>query len=318
MGTNGTPKQAVRSKRSLRGRRFGLRGRHLSASLFLHIAILLIVAALQTTPPEDYPIEIAVLLIEEKIGSNTVDDDSGAAAGASAAAAAAKPTAAPAAASADVPVPVAQPKAVAPRPNPKPAAPARPKAVLPNPQPAPIQATESPPDVKPTEVAPAPAATAKNAQDAKEGQSSGTGQGAAATQSTGQGSGQASGSGAGQGTGPGTGQGRNAGGGKKGGAADDYLERVRRSLERFKRYPDEARKLKQEGTVQVSFVLARDGSVLSAQVTGGSGFVLLDQAALEMFNAASPLPPVPNYVEGETVKIGMPISFSLSFFGRMF
>ena len=314
MGTNGTPKQAVRSKSSLRGRRFGLRGRHLSASLFLHIAILLIVAALQTTPPEDYPIEIAVLLIEEKIGSNIVDDDSGAAAGASAAAAAAKPTAAPAAASADVPVPVAQPKAVA-RPNPKPTAPARKKAAEPSPQKASSEAkpTKAPiPEARVSEVATASADPSNNAEDGKEGQSSGTGQGTASAQSTGQANG--------QGTGSGTGEGRSSGsgGGKKGGAADDYLERVRRSLERFKRYPDEARKLKQEGTVQVSFVLARDGSVLSAQVTGGSGFVLLDQAALDMFNAASPLPPVPNYVEGETVKIGMPISFSLSFFGRMF
>lgn len=162
-----------------------------------------------------------------------------------------------------------------------------------------------------SEVATASAAPSNNAEDGKEGQSSGTGQGTASAQSTGQANG--------QGTGSGTGEGRSSGsgGGKKGGAADDYLERVRRSLERFKRYPDEARKLKQEGTVQVSFVLARDGSVLSAQVTGGSGFVLLDQAALDIFNAASPLPPVPNYVEGETVKIGMPISFSLSFFGRM-
>ncbi len=312
MGTNGTPKQEVRSKRSQRSRRFGLRGRHLSASLFLHIAFLLVVAALSSKPADDYPITIAVLLIEEEIGTNGVDADSGDAAGAPTAA---TPAAAPAAtASADAaPVSKAQPKAVA-RPNPKPAAPARKKAVTPSPEKLPEAKpiTAPTPDMKPSEVATASTATSKNAEDGKEGQSSGTGQGTASAQSTGQANG--------QGTGSGTGEGRSSGsgGGKKGGAADDYLERVRRSLERFKRYPDEARKLKQEGTVQVSFVLARDGSVLSAQVTGGSGFVLLDQAALDIFNAASPLPPVPNYVEGETVKIGMPISFSLSFFGRIF
>jgi protein TonB len=107
-----------------------------------------------------------------------------------------------------------------------------------------------------------------------------------------------------------------AGGGRNGRSANDYLERVRRALAKHKKYPDEARKLKQEGTARIALVLARDGTVLNVRIADGSGFPLLDEASLQMARDASPVPRVPDDVEGDSVRIALPVTFSIGFFGR--
>jgi outer membrane biosynthesis protein TonB len=43
-------------------------------------------------------------------------------------------------------------------------------------------------------------------------------------------------------------------------------------------------------------------------LANGSGFPLLDEAAVQMARDASPVP-LPGDVEGETVKIALPVSF---------
>jgi protein TonB len=96
------------------------------------------------------------------------------------------------------------------------------------------------------------------------------------------------------------------------------MERLRRWLARFKKYPPDARKLKQEGTVVVAFVIARDGVLLDAQIERSSGFPLIDEAALAMLRDASPVPPVPPGYPGDRLSIAMPVRYSIGFFGRLF
>jgi periplasmic protein TonB len=102
------------------------------------------------------------------------------------------------------------------------------------------------------------------------------------------------------------------------GPGDDYFERLRRHLAKHKRYPPEASKQKQEGTVQVEFTLARDGTVLAARIEKSAGYPLLDQAVLDMLRNASPVPPLPERFTGERIRITLPIGFSLGFFTRVF
>lgn len=101
------------------------------------------------------------------------------------------------------------------------------------------------------------------------------------------------------------------------GSPDDYLDRVRHHLERYKHYPDDALKKKQEGTVMVAFTLAHDGTVTSAWITKGSGNPLLDQAALAMLHDGSPVPPVPEKYWGRTGPIIMPVNFTIGLFDRI-
>lgn len=101
------------------------------------------------------------------------------------------------------------------------------------------------------------------------------------------------------------------------GSPDDYLDRVRRHLERYKHYPEEALKKKEEGTVMVAFTLARDGTITGAWITRSSGNPLLDQAALAMLHDGSPVPPVPQRYWNRTGPIMLPVNFTIGFFDRM-
>jgi len=102
------------------------------------------------------------------------------------------------------------------------------------------------------------------------------------------------------------------------GSPDDYLDRVRRHLQRYKHYPEEALKKKQEGTVMVAFTLAHDGTVTRAWIERSSGNPLLDQAALAMLHDGSPVPPVPERYWSRSGPIIMPVDFTIGFFDRVF
>jgi protein TonB len=72
-----------------------------------------------------------------------------------------------------------------------------------------------------------------------------------------------------------------------------YLEMVRLKIERHKEYPEWARIRQIEGRVTVTFVIAPDGGVSSAEVARPSAHQVLDDAALRAVHAASPFPKPP-------------------------
>ncbi|WP_425450426.1 energy transducer TonB family protein [Virgifigura deserti] len=111
-----------------------------------------------------------------------------------------------------------------------------------------------------------------------------------------------------------------AGGAGRNGSGDDYLERLRRWLNQFKdeAYPEAAKERKEEGTVILSFALARDGTVLSVGIRRSSGFPALDAAAMKLVREASPVPPFPPIYKEKVRQVVMPIRFSLTFFQKFF
>ncbi|MBI3515153.1 MAG: energy transducer TonB [Proteobacteria bacterium] len=84
----------------------------------------------------------------------------------------------------------------------------------------------------------------------------------------------------------------------------NYLEAVLKRLRRIKDYP-----VHTSGRVFVAFTVARDGTVLNAEVRRSSGHSALDQAGLDLIRRASPLPPLPASVPGDSYAIEIPISF---------
>ena len=108
------------------------------------------------------------------------------------------------------------------------------------------------------------------------------------------------------------------GNGARNGPGDDYLDAVRRWVTRYKKYPEDAVKQKQEGVVQLGFKFTRDGTVTDAWVEKSSGFPALDQAALAMIRAASPIPKVPDRYQGDTLTLVMPENFKIGLFDRLF
>lgn len=81
-------------------------------------------------------------------------------------------------------------------------------------------------------------------------------------------------------------------------------------LERFRRYPPRARAARQQGIVHVRFRMNRAGMVLDAQVVRGSGSVSLDQAALDTFRRAQPLPAIPPD-RPDQLELTIPVEFHL-------
>ncbi|NJC87681.1 MAG: TonB family protein [Desulfuromonas sp.] len=92
----------------------------------------------------------------------------------------------------------------------------------------------------------------------------------------------------------------------------EYFALCRGLIEKNKNYPVMARKGRIEGTVIVSCVLARDGSIRQSGLVRTSGSTLLDNAALKAVRSVGQFPPVPPEVDGEELPLEVPISFRLS------
>lgn len=65
---------------------------------------------------------------------------------------------------------------------------------------------------------------------------------------------------------------------------------VRNHLERFKYYPASARRRGITGEVEVAFELDGSGQARLLKIMSGSGYSLLDEAALETVHRAEPFP----------------------------
>ncbi|GAA6135895.1 hypothetical protein NBRC116188_26850 [Oceaniserpentilla sp. 4NH20-0058] len=104
----------------------------------------------------------------------------------------------------------------------------------------------------------------------------------------------------------------NQGGGMKG-QAKNFINNMNRWLAKHQRYPVAAKKDKQEGTVRVAFTIDRQGNVLRRSIETSSGYALLDEAALKVFDDATPLPRVPDDFVPQRTQLSLvkPIDFTL-------
>lgn len=100
-------------------------------------------------------------------------------------------------------------------------------------------------------------------------------------------------------------------GGGNPGAVNSYLAKLSAYLERHKEYPRRARLRRQEGVVQLRFVVDSTGKVLSYQVASSSGHQLLDAEVERMIAQASPLPAPPPEMITTTLELVLPVSFYL-------
>jgi len=71
-----------------------------------------------------------------------------------------------------------------------------------------------------------------------------------------------------------------------------YVHKVRLQIEHHKVYPALARRLDMSGTVEVSYVLSRQGRLISVAIASSSGSKILDKAALQAVRTAV-FPPIP-------------------------
>lgn len=82
-------------------------------------------------------------------------------------------------------------------------------------------------------------------------------------------------------------------------ASDEtWKSRLIAHLQRHKRYPGAAATRGEQGTVEITFSIDREGRLGSARILRGSGFALLDQETMAMVQRAQPMPRPPADVAG--------------------
>ena len=82
-------------------------------------------------------------------------------------------------------------------------------------------------------------------------------------------------------------------------------------IERFKRYPAEARARGKQGTVQVAFTIDREGHLLTSRIMRSSGDPALDQETLDVLARAQPMPRPPDRVPDAQLFFAIPVRFSM-------
>ncbi|PEQ13573.1 hypothetical protein B2G71_04355 [Novosphingobium sp. PC22D] len=82
-------------------------------------------------------------------------------------------------------------------------------------------------------------------------------------------------------------------------------------IEQFRRYPRKALRKGEEGVVHIRFHMNREGRVIDAAITQGSGCAALDREALDTLRRAEPLPRIPDD-RPEPLEVMVPIEFVLS------
>ncbi len=93
----------------------------------------------------------------------------------------------------------------------------------------------------------------------------------------------------------------------------NYLGLLLATLEKHKEYPRRAQQRRQQGTVQLRFLLNRDGSISTFNVQRSSGHRLLDEAVVDMIQRAVPLPPIPPALGKSSMDIVLPVNFTLAY-----
>ena len=94
------------------------------------------------------------------------------------------------------------------------------------------------------------------------------------------------------------------------GMRDIYLARLRERIEAVRRYPDRARRMGQEGTVVVRFVVKRDGQIDGIALMERASSTLINQAAVETIRSIDRLPPLPAEFGGQ-MEVALPLVYRL-------
>ncbi|HAB08713.1 MAG TPA: energy transducer TonB, partial [Alcanivorax sp.] len=91
---------------------------------------------------------------------------------------------------------------------------------------------------------------------------------------------------------------------------DRYLGKVRDTIEYNKEYPARARMRRQQGVVEVSFLVDSNGRALEVTLTSSSNSRILDQQSLELVRRLR-FPEPPTELGSEPIRVNLPLRYSL-------
>lgn len=83
-------------------------------------------------------------------------------------------------------------------------------------------------------------------------------------------------------------------------------------MERYKKYPKQARRISAEGIAKITFSVNTSGVVLSADITDSSGFKVLDNAAMQAAEKIVGSKVVENDAYNDLLQVTVPVDFYLN------
>jgi periplasmic protein TonB len=82
-------------------------------------------------------------------------------------------------------------------------------------------------------------------------------------------------------------------------------------IERFKRYPAEARSRGEQGIAKIAFTIDHEGHLLSSRIVESSGSATLDEETLAMLARAQPMPRPPDQLSDSELFFVVPVRFAI-------
>ena len=90
-----------------------------------------------------------------------------------------------------------------------------------------------------------------------------------------------------------------------------YKTALQAEIARHRSYPRIARRLRQEGTVEVGFVVLADGRLTDIELVDSSGYELLDHAAVKAVRDVRQFRPIPSELARKRWNLSVPLNFRL-------
>jgi protein TonB len=82
-------------------------------------------------------------------------------------------------------------------------------------------------------------------------------------------------------------------------------------IERFKRYPVDARSRGEQGIAKIAFTIDHEGHLLSSRIVESSGSAMLDEETLALLARAQPMPRPPGQFSDSELSFVVPVRFTM-------
>jgi len=92
---------------------------------------------------------------------------------------------------------------------------------------------------------------------------------------------------------------------------NEYLSKVKKLIEKNKKYPKSAKRLKQMGKVYLSFTIGKNGEIRNVKISKGSKYKRLNKATLEILSKINKFDPIPKELKKSTWNITVPVVYKI-------
>ncbi|KAB7888160.1 energy transducer TonB [Poseidonibacter ostreae] len=92
---------------------------------------------------------------------------------------------------------------------------------------------------------------------------------------------------------------------------NNYLSKLQRLIEKNKKYPKSAKRLKQMGKVYLSFTIAKNGEIRNVKISKNSKYKRLNKATREIMSNIKKFDPIPKELNKSSWAITVPVVYQI-------